>query len=45
MVKACADKDRNEILARSTKLGFLTGAPLSYLSIIPSMEPTYQRGT
>jgi hypothetical protein len=26
MVRACADKDRDEILARSTKLGFLTGA-------------------
>lgn len=26
MVRACADKDRGEILARSTKLGFLTGA-------------------
>ena len=31
MVRACADKDRDEILARSTKLGFLTGAPPAVL--------------
>lgn len=28
MVRACADKDRDEVIARSLKLGFLTGATL-----------------
>ena len=26
MVKACADKDREQVIARSLNLGFLTGA-------------------
>ena len=29
MVRACADRDRAEVIARSTSLGFLTGATLS----------------
>ncbi len=27
MVKGCAEKDREEVLLRSTRLGFLTGLP------------------
>jgi len=26
MVRACAEKDRDEVILRSTRLGFLTGA-------------------
>ena len=27
MVRACADRDRDTLITRSTSLGFLTGAP------------------
>lgn len=34
MVKACADKDRDGVIVRSLKLGFLSGAAL-FLSVAP----------
>lgn len=32
MVRACAEHDRAEIILRSTRMGFLTGAPCLTLS-------------
>ena len=39
MVKACGENDREEIIMRSTKLGFLTGAHHSTVRPVHSMEP------
>lgn len=39
MVKACADKDRDQVIARSLKLGFLSGALLPKSASTPRVSP------